>query len=142
MSLTNHDPNVILMGSTHSNHKQVDDMAGEVEAGVAVRKKSDGSLSTAKADGQLLGISLGRSLSRNNRSAICRKGLLVPLKLASGFEPVVGETVYIDDTTGLGTASGASATAVNAIYRSVKKTGKGEDGLDKDVALIDFPGGL
>lgn len=143
MGLTNHDANVVLMGATQSNHKQVDDMAGEVEAGVAVRRKSDGTLSTLKADGELLGISLGSSLSKNKRSAICRRGDAVPLKLTAAFEPVVGEVVHIHDATGLACDSAeVASTAVNAIYRTGKKVGKGEDGLNKDVALVDFPGGL
>lgn len=145
----------VLMGTTQSSARSVTNEKGEIEAGIAVRKKSDDTLSILKADGELIGISLGQSLSFNARTAICRKGLRVPLKLTAGFNPTVGAQVHISDTTGLGIAAGAGATGVNATYGAPYEGatgariggagasgGIGEDGLAKGAAFIDFPGGL
>lgn len=131
------------MGSVRSNHKEVTNHIGTVEAGIVCRLKSDDTLSIAKADGGLLGVSLGKSLSDTARTAICRKGVGVPLKLTGSFTPTVGAQVAISDTTGLGIAyTGSGNTYVNAVYKTAVLVGVGEDGLNKDVALIDFPGGL
>lgn len=138
-----HDATKVLMGATRSSVKEVSNHVGNIEAGVAVRLKSDDTLSIAQADGALLGISMGKSLSDTSRTAIARKGLRVPLKLTAAFTPTVGATVAISDTTGLGIAyTGTGNRYVNAVYVTSLITGIGEDGSDKAVALIDFPGGL
>lgn len=137
-----HNASKVLMGSTVSNVREVDNRAGTIAAGLAVRLSSAGAISVALANGSLLGISLGKSLSDTARTAICRKGLGVPVKLASGFTPTVGAQVHISDTTGEAAASGAGKTAVNAVYVSGVLTGVFEDATEANVALIDFPGGL
>lgn len=139
-----HDASKVLMGATGSNIKEVDNRAGDpatFQAGLCVHLKSDDTLSLASADGSKLGISLGRSLSDTKRTAICRKGVQVPIQVTNGFTPTVGAQVQISTTTGKAVSSG---TAVNAVYVAVGKTGVGEDGneLADPVALIDFPGGL
>lgn len=139
-----HDASKVLMGAIGSNIKEVDNRAGDpatFQAGLCVHLKSDNTLSLASADGAKLGISLGRSLSDTKRTAICRKGLAVPIQVTNGFSPTVGAQVQISTTTGKAVTSG---TAVNAVYVAVGKTGVGEDGSDlaDPVALIDFPGGL
>lgn len=139
-----HDASKVLMGATGSNIKEVDNRAGDpatFQAGLCVHLKSDETLSLASADGSKLGISLGRSLSDTKRTAICRKGVQVPIQVTNGFTPTVGAQVQISTTTGKAVSSG---TAVNAVYVAVGKTGVGEDGneLADPVALIDFPGGL
>lgn len=138
-----HNANQVLMGATRSNVKEVTSRKGSIAAGTGVRLKSDDTLSTAKADGSLLGISLGVDLSSTDKTAICRKGLGVPLLLKASFNPTVGAIVELDDSTGLGTGDG-SKTAVNAVYVTGRLAdgGIGEDGLTKGVAIIDFPGGL
>lgn len=137
-----HEPNKILLGASRSSFKEVDNRKGTIAAGLAVRLKNDGTLSVAASDGALLGVSFGRDLSNIGRTAICRKGTEVPVRLGAGFEPVVGAQVNFSDTTGEAVASGVSATAVNAQYASGKMTGIAEDGTEVSVALIDFPGGL
>lgn len=140
-----HNPNQFLMGATGSNIKSVDNIKGNIEAGLAVRLKSDGTPSVAAADGSLLGISLGQDLSQIGRTAVCRKGLKVPVKLATSFNPTVGAAVAISDTTGEAKAyTGTGDAYVNAVYATGRLSdgGIGEDGLTKGVALIDFPGGL
>jgi hypothetical protein len=139
-----HDPTKVLMGAGQSSAKEVSNKKGTVEAGLVVRLKSDDTLSLAKADGQLLGVSMGRDLSDTGRTAIARKGLRIPVKLASGFNnPAIGAAVAISDTTGEAVAyTGSGNSYVNATYVTGKITGIGEDGLAKEVALIDFQGGL
>jgi hypothetical protein len=140
-----HDSSKVLMGSTQSSIKEVSNRKGVVEAGLAVRLKDDDTLATATGSGVggLLGVSVGKDLSDIGRTAIARKGLRVPVKLAAGVTPAIGGAVYIVNATGEAhTASDAARTLVNAVYASAKITGIGEDGQAKDVALIDFPGGL
>lgn len=148
----NHDPNKQLMGATGSSVKEVSNYKGSIEAGLAVRLKSDNTISVAAADGELLGISLGKDLSDIGRTAVCRKGLRVPVKLGSGFNPTIGAQVHISDTTGEAVTSGAGATGVNAVYATGRLGGSGQTGGVAEgasvptgtigVALIDFPGGL
>jgi len=139
-----HDATKILMGTTTSTAKEVDNRAGDPAtfiAGLCVHLKSDDTLSLASADGSKLGISLGRSLSDHKRVAICRKGERVPIQLTNGFTPTIGAQVQISTTTGKAVSSG---TAVNAVYVTSTLTGIDEDGatVTDGVALIDFPGGL
>lgn len=156
-----HNASLVLMGTTRSNEKEVANYPGSISAGVAVRQKNDGTISTTKAHGQLVGVSLGNPMVGSvSRTVVCRKGLGVPLALTSGFDPVIGAVVYIDDATGLGAVSSASATAVNAVYAppnvvsgSLARVGgtgvnagiaegaTAESGT-VGVAFIDFAGGL
>lgn len=140
-----HDPTKFLMGSVQSSLKNVDNYAGEIEAGLIVRQKSDGSISIASADGLPLGISVGKSLSNTARTAVARKGVGVPVLLTNGFTPTIGDQVHISNTTGKAIASGAGATGMNAVYVSGKLTAIKENGTEDSTdgcALIDFPGGL
>lgn len=152
-----HSQTKVMMGSTQSSIKEVTNYPGAatLEAGVCAHAKNDGTVTAAKADGSPVGVSLGKDQSDTTRTAVCRKGLRVPLKLKAGFTPTIGAVVEIDDATGLGTGDG-SKTAVNAVYCSpyagaanalVSATGGVAEGATDDagtlrVALIDFPGGL
>lgn len=139
-----HNASKVLMGQIGSNIKEIDNRAGDPAtflAGLCVHLKSDDTLSLASADGSKLGISLGRSMSDTKRTAICRKGVRVPIQVTNGFSPTIGAQVQISTTTGKAVSSG---TAVNAVYVATGLTGVDEDGSDiaDPVALIDFPGGL
>ncbi len=136
-----HDATRVLLGSTLSTSKVVDNRAGSIPAGKIVRLKSDDTISLLAADGSVLGISLGKSLSDDARTAIVRKGTKVPV-LISGLTPAIGAQVHISDTTGLAVAAGGGATGMNAVYASSTLTGQLEDGTTANCALIDFPGGL
>lgn len=141
-----HDPTKVLMGQNNSNIKEVDNKLGDpasFPAGLAVRLKSDDTLSLTSTDGVLLGVSMGRSLSNTLRVAICRKGVDVPLITTSGFTPTVGAQVMISNSTGKAVTSGG--TNVNAVYKKVSLTGIDEDGnaiANDTISLIDFVGGL
>jgi hypothetical protein len=139
-----HDSNVVKLGTTQSSFKVVDNHIGAIPAGKVVRLKSDDTLSNAKSDGNILGVSIGRSQSDTSRTSIVRKGTRVPLLLTSNFSPAVGGAVCIDDTTGLGKATGGGVTTTNGVYATAKLDSYDEDGtLTADnVAYIDFPGGL
>lgn len=139
-----HDATKVLMGSTRSSIKEVTSRKGVIAAGLAVRLKSDDTISVALADGNLLGISLGRDLSNIGWTSIERKGIQVPLQITTSFVPVKGAQVNISDTTGKAGTAGAGFTAVNAVYASGVLTGIDEDGgtVADGVVLIDFQGGL
>jgi hypothetical protein len=138
-----HDPTKVLMGATQSAHREVTNYNGSREAGLILRLKNDGTLSITKADGELIGVSLGRDLSDIGRTSVCRKGLRVPVLLKSGYNPAVGAVVEVDDATGLATGDGTkTATAAYFATGRLAGGGIGEDGETKGVALIDFPGGL
>jgi hypothetical protein len=80
-----HDPTKVLMGHTDSSSKDgiesFNSSPATFLAGLAVRRKSDGTLSVTKADGGWIGISLGKSLSDTLRTSVLRSGLLVPVLL-------------------------------------------------------------
>lgn len=139
-----HSATKVQMGMTQSSFKNIDNRAGSIAAGLAVRLKSDDTISVASADGSLLGISCGRSQSDTARTAIVRKGTRVPIQLTAAFQPVIGAQVNISDTTGKAGTAGAGFTGVNAVYVSAELTAIDEDGVETAavVALIDFPGGL
>lgn len=136
----------IYMGSTQSNHREVMNKKGSIAAGKVVRLKSDGTISVAKADGEILGLSLGKDLSNTDRTAYVNDGLEVPIALKTGFTaPVIGSQVAIDDTTGEAVAyTGSGNTYVNATYVSGAKTRVDEDGTETatGAAFINMQGGL
>lgn len=138
------DASKVVMGATQSTAKEATCYKGDVEAGLVVRQKSDNTLSLAKADGGILGVSLGKDLSNAGYTSIVRKGLAVPVLLTAAFTPVVGAVVNISDTTGKAGAAGAGFTAVNAIYASGALTAIKEDGssVANGAAFIDMTGGL
>ena len=139
-----HDATKVLLGCVQSSVREVFSRAGLIAAGKNVRLKSDGTITTAAADGAALGISLGTSMSDISQTAICTKGLRVPLICTSGYNPVIGSQVNIDDVTGHAKAAGGGVTAMNAVYGSRELTAIDEVGTTNALkcALIDYPGGL
>jgi TPP-dependent pyruvate/acetoin dehydrogenase alpha subunit len=140
-----HDSTKVVMGASTSNVYESSNKKGAtvIEAGLVVRLKSDDTPSILAADGSLLGVSMGKDLSDTGRTVICRKGLGIPVKVATGFTPTIGAAVAISTTTGEAKAyTGTGDAYVNAVYKTAILTGLGEDAADKRVALIDFPGGL
>lgn len=141
--MTKHNAGQVLMGSTNSSMRVALSRKGNIAAGLVARLKSDGSLSLAKADGSIVGVSLGGDLSNAGFTSFCEAGEEVPVQLASGFTPTKGAQVHISDTTGLAGPSGAGYTAVNAYYESAKLVGvPGIGTVNVDAALISFVGGL
>ncbi len=138
----------VQLGVTLSSFRTIENVPGDIAAGLRMCSKSDGTYTTAIADGSSVGISAGKSLSDISRTALVKRGTGVPLILTDGFNPTVGAQVTIDDTTGMGKAAGASVTAMNAVWASGRIGGNGaakgvqEDGSAVGVAYIDMPGGL
>lgn len=137
-----HDASVVVLGSTKSSYKVVDNRPGTIPAGKVVRLKSDDTISIAAADGAALGISMGGSLSDTARTAFCRKGSEVPVLLTDAFTPTKGAQLAIHDTTGIAATKDGSSTYMNATYISGALTGIDETGAEVRVALVDMPGGL
>lgn len=140
-----HDVSKVMMGTTRSSFKVVDNVPGSIAAGLVVCAKSDGTYTTAAADGASVGVSLGISLSGHARTAVCREGMGVPVQVGSGT-PVKGAQVAVSDTTGKTVDyTGSGNRYINAVYATAKLTAGGIDesgGAAVDVAIIDFPGGL
>jgi hypothetical protein len=77
-----HNASKALLGTSLSSAKEISIHGSDpatYKAGLAVRLKSDSSLSLLKADGRHLGISLGRSLSDIKKTAVVRTGESVPV---------------------------------------------------------------
>lgn len=140
-----HNASLIQMGSSQSSAKEVENRAGAIAAGLVVRLKSDNTISIAAADGEAIGVSLGRSLSDTSRTAIVKKGLKVPVLLTNGFTPTIGAKVAISETTGKAKAyTGTGDAYIDAVYVSGALSAVDEDGaaITDGCALIDFPGGM
>lgn len=143
-----HDATKVLLGSSQSSAKVVDNFSADPAtfvAGLCVSLKSDGTLSLAASDGPRIGISMGTSLSDTKRTAIARSGLRIPIKITSGFSPTLGAAVAVSETTGKAKAyTGTGDAYINATYASGALTSVSEAGVETatDVALIDMPGGV
>ena len=143
-----HDATKVLLGTTPWTAKDVTSHASDpatFPAGTAVRLKADKTLSKAKADGALHGVSLGKSLTDDTRTAVLRAGSYVPLRLTDDFTPTIGAAVWIDDVTGLANIAddgGVTTTITGAYYVTGVLSGITEDATEVRVALIDLPGGL
>lgn len=139
-----HDPTKVLLGTTLSSFRVVDNIKGAavIPAGKVVRRDENGLPSIAKSAGQAIGMSLGGDGSGTTHTAYVLEGNDVPILLTDAFEPVIGAQVAIHDTTGIAATKDGSSTYMNATYKSGVLTGIAEDGSEVRVALIDFPGGL
>lgn len=100
------------MGSVGTNDRLASDFNSDpasFPAGVAVREKSDGTLSLASTDGQLVGVSLGRSLSDTKRTSVCRTGNRVPLTMEDSG---VKASVVKGDLTFTAVAKGVAGNSI------------------------------
>jgi hypothetical protein len=147
-----HDASKVLLGTNQSTRICTVNYAADpatFPAGTAVRMKSDGTISVTKAHGQLIGVSVGKSMSDTLRLAVAREGLLIPILLTDDSDDysyvVKGAPVYIDDVTGLASIvddAEVTTTITNAIYASEALDGINEAGESVKVALIDMISGL
>lgn len=90
-----HDASKVLLGATLSSAKDVsfhDTDPASAPAGQAVSLSNAGALSLLASAGRRIGISLGRSLSADLKTSVCRSGSAVPLALelprASGIATI------------------------------------------------------
>lgn len=139
-----HNPTKVLMGSHGSSDVKITCENGDPEtfkAGLVVRRSSTGELSLSS--GEIVGVSLGRSLSDTKKTSVARAGNLIPIQITdeTGFAYVgIGKPVEVSATTGKAVSD---EVATGAIF--VSGPMKGIDPITKaeiDVALVDMGGGL
>jgi len=113
-----HDASKQLLGATNSSARDIsthDSDPASFPAGRAVRLGSDGGLTLVKANGRLIGISLGRSLSDTKKTAVARTGEKVPLvlelKKASGNVTITSYANLVSGTDDVVTVAGVAFTA-------------------------------
>jgi hypothetical protein len=108
-----HDASKVYLGTVKTSSREITEHVGSpvtFKAGLAIRQKSDDTLSLTKTDGQWLGVSIGKGLSDSLKTvAIARDGLKVPVLLeATPARQVVTITSYAnliatsDDTLKIG----------------------------------------
>lgn len=122
-----------------------EDTTGAIAAGVAVARKSDGSVQLP-ASGALLGISGAREPL--NHLSVVRQGLMVPVRLAEGVTPTVGAAAYVT-SAGLFTTASDGNTATGAVFTGDKDGNAAITGIDPNTGaevagcgLVDIVGGL
>lgn len=74
----------VLLGSSLSSAKEIskfDSDPATYKAGLAVHLANTGALSLLKSAGQMIGVSMGKSLSDTKKTAVLRAGQSVPVKL-------------------------------------------------------------
>ena len=127
-----HSASKCLMGSpamSGYDSSEFDADPASFPAGSAVRLKSDGSVSLSSADGQWLGISLGKSLSNHKKLSVLRTGLKVPVLVerqpARGSVTITSYANLVsgtDDSVTIGatvfTAQAGAATPGYATFRA------------------------
>lgn len=111
-----HDATKVLMGTNQSSDRDVTNETGDPAtfvAGLAVRRDDDESLSLT--DGQLIGISAGRSLSDTKKTAVFRAGNRVPIQLtstkAAGNVTITSYANLVSGTDDVVTINGTAFTA-------------------------------
>jgi hypothetical protein len=133
-----HDPEKVLLGSTGSSDKVATCESGDpstFKAGLAVRRSSTGALSLTS--GQLIGVSLGRSLSDTSKTSVCRSGNWVPVQLT---DEGVEASLVVGDLTFTAKQKGANGNDITIAL--VNENGDAEanvtvDGLDIEIGIED-----
>lgn len=142
---TRHDADKVMLGASlvPAIHAAVESVPGSIKAGYAVRKNTTtGAYQVASSGaGPILGISMGKSPGNAGTFGLCHSSPKVALRIKSGFTPTVGTQVNIDNTTGEAAASGGGATAISAVYLSLKDGIDEETGESVDVAIVDLTNG-
>lgn len=128
-----HDATKVVMGSSRSSSKQGSETFGSdpasFPAGVAVRRNSSNLLSLTKADGNWVGISMGKSLSDSKKTTVQLAGEQVPVLIerqpARGIITITSYANLLSggaDTITVGatvfTAQSGAATPGDATFRA------------------------
>jgi hypothetical protein len=137
-----HDTTKILMGTTPSIHKEgvtsTDHTAAVADfpAGTCCRLKSDSTLSKTKLDGNLIGVSMGRSMSDTTRTVVIRAGLRVPVLLTDTEEIIeVKSAAKIQDITYTSKLEGVLGDDITIIYTDTKEDGSAEATVANDTEI-------
>lgn len=94
---THHDASKVLMGSHGSSDLDASCEPSDpvsFPAGRAVRRASTGALSLSSGDGQLIGVSMGKSLSDTTKTAVARTGNFIPIELAGYAFLIQGDLTF------------------------------------------------
>lgn len=94
---THHDASKVLMGSHGSSDLEASCEPSDpasFPAGRAVRRASSGALSLSSGDGQLIGVSMGKSLSDTKKTAVARVGNKIPVELAGWAFLIKGDLTF------------------------------------------------
>jgi hypothetical protein len=126
-----HDATKVLLGTVRGSGKvvaQYDNNPATYAAGLVVSLDSSGDLSTDLSDGSRIGVSLGKSLSDTSKTAVCHKGLQVPIKVKNNYSKIITITSYAnlinagDDEITVGetvfVAQSGAATPGDATFRA------------------------
>lgn len=129
-----HDPTKVLLGSVGSSKRVVTCENADPAtflAGLAVRRKADGGLRLDDDSvAALIGVSLGRDLSNAKRTAVCRKGLGVPLR-----QKVYAASVKIGDITFTAKTPGADGNDISVTLADELSDGTAEVATDPESPL-------
>jgi hypothetical protein len=140
----------VLMGTTQSSNKagvtSTDHTAdvANFPAGTCCRLKSDATLSKLKSDGNLIGVSLGKSMSDTTRAVVLRSGLRVPVLLTDTEEIVeVKSSVKIQDILYTSKLEGVLGDEITVIYADTKEDGSAEASVANDTEItVDIESGV
>lgn len=121
-----------------------EETSGQIAAGLAVTKKSDGTLQLP-VSGALVGVAGARE--PKNHQSVIRRGLDVAVRLAEGAAPSAEKTVYINaagEFTDAAKTGETANTATGAAFTSGVITGVDPNTMVDvaNCALIDMLGGL
>ena len=114
-----HDATKVVMGTTRSSSKQgsesFDSSPTTFKAGLAVRRNSSNLLSVTKADGNWVGVSLGRGLSDALKTTVIKAGEQVPVLVSrQPARGVVTITSYANLVSGTDDSITVGATVFTA----------------------------
>lgn len=112
-----HDATKVLLGSTGSSDRVVtceDANPASFPAGLAVRRKADGGLQLDDdSTAALIGISLGPDLADTKKTAVCRAGNFVPLRLRAAYAT---GTIEITDVANLLATSADTIEVAGTVF--------------------------
>ena len=118
------DAGKTLLGSTESSDRYVENFNSDpatFPAGTAVRLSSGGVLSLSS--GGLVGVSVGKSLSDHKKTAVCRAGSKVPVRLT---DDSVKASATIQDLTYTAKVPGVAGDDITIIYVDGKEDASAE----------------
>jgi hypothetical protein len=112
------DATKVVLAATQSNHKDIDCFAvdpASFPAGLCVSLASTGLPSLLASAGMRIGVSKGKSLSDHKKTAVCRRGLRVPvqaaLKRSTGLITISSYANLVSGTDDAITIGGQAFTA-------------------------------
>lgn len=138
-----HDATKVLLGSVGSSERVVtceNADPADFPAGVAVRRASDGTLQLEDdSTAAFVGVSLGASLSDTTKTAVCRVGNRVPIRLE--WDGVMASK-KIGDITFTSKVKGTAGNAITITLADTLSDGSASVSVDGTDITIDIEGGV